>query len=139
MIRAGMKDELLEAFVEASDIVVPEDLFEETVERMTLEVMHGKRYEYMAQGKIFMPEDVEQFTEEIRNLTYTQLKTQLVLENIIEKEAFEVTADELENEAKALAERQQMTIEAVKDFLGEELTSLKDDILIRKAIDFITA
>lgn len=134
-----MKDELLEAFVEASDIVVPEDLFEETVERMTLEVMHGKRYEYMAQGKIFMPEDVEQFTEEIRNLTYTQLKTQLVLENIIEKEAFEVTADELENEAKALAERQQMTIEAVKDFLGEELTSLKDDILIRKAIDFITA
>jgi trigger factor len=139
MIRAGMKNELLEVFVEASDITVPEDLFEETVERMTLEVMHGKRYEYMANGKIFMPEDVEQFAEEIRSLAYTQLKTQLVLEDIIKKEAFEVTTEELENEAKALAERQQMTIEAVRDFLGKELASLKDDILIRKAIDFITA
>jgi FKBP-type peptidyl-prolyl cis-trans isomerase (trigger factor) len=139
MIRAGMKDDLLEAFVEASEIAVPESRFEETVERMTLEVLHGKRYEYLANGKIFMPEDIEQFTEDIRSLAYTQLKTQLVLEDIIEKEAFEVTRDELENEAKALAERQQMTVEAVREFLGEDLASLKDDILIKKAIDFITA
>lgn len=134
-----MKEELLEAFVEASNFEVPKDQLEETIAQLTTEILHRKRYEYMAVGQIFMPEDIEQFTEEIRNLAYTQLKTQLVLEDIIEKEAFEVTVEELEEEAQALAERQQLTLEAVKDFLGEDMVSLRKDILIRKAIDFITA
>lgn len=138
-MRGDMKEELVEAFVEASEIAVPKEQVEEAIARTTIEVLHRKRYEYMAKGRVFRPEDVGQFSEEIKNIAWMQVKTRLVLEDIIEKEGFEVSSDELEEEAKALAKRQQMTIEAVKGFLGEDMASLKDDILIRKAIDYITA
>jgi trigger factor len=135
----GMKKRQLETFVEASDIVVPEDMLAEAVERMTEEAFHQERYKYMARGRIFTPEDFAKLSDEIRHTAHMQVKTQLVLEDVIRQEALEVTRDELEDEAKALAERQQMTVAAVKDVLGADLVSLRDDVLIRKAIDFITA
>jgi len=45
----------------------------------------------------------------------------------------------LEEEAKAIAIRQKVQIEMVKDFLGEDLELLKDDLLVRKAIDYVHA
>ena len=51
----------------------------------------------------------------------------------------EVTQEELEEEARAISIRQQMPIEVVRDFFGEDLGPLKDDLLVRKAIDSINA
>lgn len=138
VVRIAMTEELLEAFVEASGIVVPEDLLEEAIEQMTVEVLHRKRYECMAAGRALTSEEIKQFAEKIPSMARNQIKTRLVLEDIIEKQAFEISREELEEEADALAERQHMTVEAVRDFLGEDLASLRDDILIRKAIDYIT-
>jgi len=62
-----------------------------------------------------------------------------VLKEIIAAENLEVSKEELEEEAKALSVRHQMPVEMVKDFLGEDLELLKDDLLVRKAIDFVQA
>jgi len=130
------EEEFLEAFVEASDIEVPEDLVTEAIERLSDEVFHRTRYEYMAQGRILMPYEVEELMADVPALARAEVKAQLVLEQIIEQQAFEVSQDELEAEAEALANRQQMTIAAVKEWLGADLKALRQDILIRKAIDF---
>jgi len=134
-----MVEEVIEKYIETFGIEVPEDIIEETIKMMTEQVFHSKRYECMANGVVFMPGDLEKYAEEIQIEAKKLVKTQLVLDYIIEKEAYEVTMGELEEEAAALAERQQVTIETVKDFLGEDLSAIKKDILTRKAIAFITA
>lgn len=133
-----MKEKQLEAFVEASDIAVPEDLVQETTERMITEAFHRKRYEYLEKGRMLTPQDVGELVEGIPDAARKHVKTRLVLKAVIEQEKFEVTQAELEREAEFLAQRERMTVEAVKDFLGEDLASLKEDILFKKAIDFIT-
>lgn len=133
-----MNEALLRAFVEESDIIAPQSLVDETAEQMIREFLHVKRYENLAKGLAYIPEDIEQISQEIQNAAHLQIKTQLVLDDIIKTQAFYVTHDELEEEAKALAERQKLPLEAVKDFFGEDMTSLRQDILIKKAIAFIT-
>jgi trigger factor len=65
------------------------------------------------------------------------LKTEIILRGIIDAERFEVTMDELETAAQDIADREKITLEMVKDFLGENLEALRNDLLIRKALDFI--
>jgi FKBP-type peptidyl-prolyl cis-trans isomerase (trigger factor) len=130
------REELLEAFVEASDIEVPEDLVKAAEERISEELFHHKRYENMARGLLLMPDEIEELLAEVPDIARIEVKTQLVLDQIIEQQSFEVSFEELEAEAEALAERQEISVEAVREWLGEDLAALRSDILIRKAIDF---
>jgi trigger factor len=138
-IGEGMREDILEKFVLESDIAVPEARVDEAYEHLALEITHKIQYESMMTGKIYMPSDVGLTAENIREAAYKQVKTELVLEDVIRKENIELTQDEIEAEAKVIAERQQTTIDNMKRFFGEDLSMLKNDLLIKKAIDFITA
>jgi len=48
-----------------------------------------------------------------------------------------VTREELEEEALGISERQNVTMEQIKDFFGEELSALRRDILAKKAEKYI--
>ncbi|GHU66060.1 hypothetical protein AGMMS49983_14940 [Clostridia bacterium] len=133
-----MKEDIFEKFIEESGIAVPKDRVDAAYDQLALEITHASHYESMMSGTILMPDDMPFSVEDIRETARKQVKTELVLEEVIRKENFEVTAEELEAEAKAMAERQQTTVEDVKRFFGEDLSLLKKDILLRKAIGFIT-
>ena len=61
----------------------------------------------------------------------------LVLKEIIARENFAVTREELEVEAEAMAQRQNTSVEMIKSFFGEELAMLETDVKQRKAMDWI--
>jgi len=136
-----LKDAILDKVLEANDIEVPQDLVDEEVTMMVLEMNHRMKYESLATGAYFdfTQEDMDARLEEFKAEAFKLVKTRLVLMGIIEVENLEVTKEELEEEAKAISVRQQMPVEMVKEFLGDDLASLKDDLLVRKAIDFIHA
>ena len=136
-----LKDAIIDKVLEANDIEVPQDLIDEEVKMMVIELNHKMKYESMASGKYigFMQDDRADRIEKFREEAFKLVKTRLVLKGIIVAENFEVTKEELEEEARAISVRQQMPIEMVKDFLGEDLEPLKDDLLVRKAIDFVNA
>lgn len=136
-----LKDAILDKVLEANDIEVPRDLVDDEIRRMTLDLNHRMKYEVLASGGYldFSRDDVAERMEKIKEEAFKLVKTRLVLKAIIEAENLEVTLEELEEEAKAISVRQQMPIEMVKDFLGEDLEMLKDDLLVRKAISFINA
>ena len=136
-----LKDAILDQVVEANDIEVPQDLVDDEAQLMVIELNHKMQYENMASARYigFMQDDMADLMEKFREEAFRLVKTRLVLKRIVEAENFEVTKEELEEEAKAISVRQQMPIEMVKDFLGEDLEPLKDDLLVRKAIDFINA
>ncbi|WP_206812967.1 trigger factor [Paradesulfitobacterium ferrireducens] len=136
-----LKDAIIDKVLEANDIEVPQDLVDDEVKMMVIELKHKMKYESMSSSGYFdfMQDDMADRMEEFREEAFKLVKIRLVLKGIIEAENFEVTKEDLEVEAKAISVRQQMPIEMVKDFLGEDLESLKDDLLVRKAIDFVYA
>lgn len=135
------KQGIIDKIVDASDIEVPQSMVDDEVTRMVCELSQHLKYQAMQSGdySYLLRNDMADRMEEMKEEAVRQLKTKLVLEGIIEAENLEVTKEELEKEAKAISERQQMSIEMVKDFFGEELAPLKDDLLVRKAIDFVYA
>lgn len=135
------EDALFEAVLKTHDVEVPQNLVDDEVRMMVLELNHRLRYENLASGRYagFTQAEMADRMEEFRKEAFKLVKTRLVLRRIIEAEHLEVSQEELEEEAKAIAVRQQMPIEMVKGFLGEDLAPLKDDLLMRKAIDSINA
>lgn len=136
-----MKDAILDKIVDANDIEVPQSMVQDEVTRMVCELSQQLKYQAMQSGdySYLQRNDMADHMEEIKEEAVRLLKTKLVLKGIIEAENLEVTKEELEKEAKAISVRQQMPIEMVKDFFGEEFAQLKDDLLVRKAIDFVYA
>jgi FKBP-type peptidyl-prolyl cis-trans isomerase (trigger factor) len=132
-------DAILDNVLEANDIDVPQDLVDDEVAMMVLEMNHKLKYESLASGGYtgFTQDEMAERMEQIKEEAYKLVKTRILLKGIIEAESFEVTKEELDEEAKAISVRQQMPIEMVKDFLGEDLETLKEDLLVRKAIDFV--
>lgn len=138
---AQPKDTAIDKVLEAYDIEVPQALVDEEVRMMVLELNHRLKYEGLATGGytgLTQDEQAERL-ETFRREAFKAVKTRLVLRSIIESGELNVTEEELEEEAKALSVRQQMPIEMVKDFLGQDLAPLKDDLLVRKAIASINA
>ena len=136
-----MKDAIIDKVLEANNIEVPQDMVDNEVTMMVIELKHKMKYDSMEPGGYcdFMMDDMADRMGKIREEAFNLVKTKMVLKGIIEAENIEVNKEDLEEEAKAISVRQQMPIEMVKGFLGEDLESLKDDLLVRKAIDFIYA
>lgn len=136
-----LKDVIIDMILEANDIDVPQDMVDEEVAMMIVEHRHRMKYESMASGSYydFLQDDLTDRMEAFREEAFKLVKTGLIFKGIIYAEGLEVTKGELEEEAKAMAARQQVPVEKVKDFLGEDMELLKKDLLIRKAVDFVYA
>jgi FKBP-type peptidyl-prolyl cis-trans isomerase (trigger factor) len=136
-----LKDAVIDKVLEAHDIEVPQALVDEEVRMMVFELNHRMKYEGLATGTYLSltQDEIAVRLEIFKKEAFKLVKTRLVLRSIIESAKLDVTEEELEEEAKAISVRQQMPIEMVKDFLGEDLEPLRDDLLVRKAIAFIIA
>ena len=134
-----LKDAIVAEMVEARDIEVPQDLVDAEARMMAIELYQELKYASMlsAGEPGFLPDEMADRMEEIRQEAFRTVKTRLVLRDIIETESLEVTQEELEAEAMAISVRQQMPIEMVKGFLGDDLRMLRDDLLVRKALDSV--
>jgi FKBP-type peptidyl-prolyl cis-trans isomerase (trigger factor) len=134
-----MSDTVIEKYVQAQEIDVPEDLFEEELRLLLIEEAHRAQYSSFVTGqyRILTPEEKSEAYEELKKIAFQNVKTQLVIKNIIEVERFDVTKEELEEEAIGISERQGVTLEQIKDFFGEELSALRRDILEKKAEKYI--
>jgi trigger factor len=136
-----LKEAIIDKLLEANDIEVPQGLIDDEVTMMIIELNQKMKYESLASARYigFMQDDMADRMEKFKEEAFKLVKTRLVLKGIIDAENFEVTKEELEQEAKAISVRSQMPIEMVKDFFGEDLEPLKDDLMVRKAIDFVYA
>lgn len=66
-----------------------------------------------------------------------RVRTNLVLEAVVEKENLDATEEEIQEEVSSLSEEYGMDEEAVRNALSEDM--LKHDIRLKKAIDVITS
>ena len=132
------RDEIWRGYVEAYDIDVPEEAVQNELEYLRLAMRHNMQYDRLTGGDahLFPGRELSQQEEELRAAALFEAKEPLVLKRIIAGQGFEVSRQELEAEAAAMAEREGSTVEMVKRFFGDDLKMLERDVLERKAIDW---
>ena len=76
--------------------------------------------------------------EDLKPQALKTIQTRLVLEAIADAENIEVTEEELNAEYEKMASTYQMEVEKIKEILaGAQEESMKKDIAVQKAIDFV--
>ena len=133
-----MKNAALEKVYEANDFEVPAVLVDNEIDQMMNEFDQQLRYQGMSLDQFFKfsGKEVIEFRNELREEAEKKTKVRMLITAIADKEDFEVTDEEIENEMKAMSELYKIELEEVKKILGAD-ESLKKDLKARKAIDFV--
>ena len=128
---------LLEEVAKVIKAEIPEAMIEKTID----DDVNEYSYRLQSQGlKLetylkYTGMDMKGFREGFKERAETQVRLNLALEKIIEKEKIEVTEEDIEAEYKKYADAYNMDIDTIKKAVSAE--SLKPELASRKAIDLI--
>ncbi len=128
---------LLEEVAKGIKAEIPEAMIEKTID----DDVNEYSYRLQSQGlKLetylkYTGMDMKGFREGFKERAETQVRLNLALEKIIEKEKIEVTEEDIEAEYKKYADAYNMDIDTIKKAVSAE--SLKPELASRKAIDLI--
>lgn len=128
---------LLEKVAKGIKAEIPEAMIEKTID----DDVNEYSYRLQSQGlKLetylkYTGMDMKGFREGFKERAETQVRLNLALEKIIEKEKIEVTEEDIEAEYKKYADAYNMDIDTIKKAVSAE--SLKPELASRKAINLI--
>lgn len=128
---------LLEEVAKGIKAEIPEAMIEKTID----DDVNEYSYRLQSQGlKLetylkYTGMDMKGFREGFKERAEIQVRLNLALEKIIEKENIEVTEEDIEAEYKKYADAYNMDIDTIKKAVSAE--SLKPELASRKAIDLI--
>ena len=91
------------------------------------------------QGERWSEAELEALKAEARRQAEKRLKDRLILEKIAQKEGFEVTESEVEEEIRSLARLNRLSFFELKEKFEREgrLESVRHHLLLRKVVDFL--
>ncbi len=140
-LREMKVNKLLDKLVENSEIDLPRSMVEMELQNSWRSfLMRSRMPEDQAEQILGMQgKSKEALLEEWTPQAEQSLKSRLLVNKIIEKEGFEVSEEELDEEMKKQAEANDMSFEQVKEQYSQSnyMDYLKNDILDRKAYDFL--
>ena len=130
------REEAWREYVEKNNMEVPQDRLEEEIRMIRADLMHQMRYDTMSGGPIHpFPElELEQQKEDIYAAALWEVKSELVIRELIQTLDITVTKEELESEAEGMAQRQNTTVREIKRFFGDNLRMLEWDVKKQKAM-----
>lgn len=117
---------------------IPEAMIDEEVERQ-LEMFYNNLQQNGMEKEMYFQitgSSEEELKEQFEDGAGESVKTNLVLERIVEEEELKASEEEQEEEVKSLAEQYNLSEDQVTEVLSPEL--LVRDIAIKKAVDLIT-
>lgn len=125
--------ELLEKISAEVTVELPESLIEDETRAVLRRILSS--YPQAQLGK----DQAEQLAAESKKQAERNIKNNLILTRIAEKEAITVTEAEVEEEIKGLAQANQVPMEKVVETVDREgkRGDLKENILFRKTVDFL--
>ena len=135
-----MKDNVLEKVYNANEIDIPDVMVDDEINNMMNEFDQQLKAQGMDLQKYFthLKKDSKEFRDEIKGDAYKRVKTRMVVSAVAEAEKLEASDEDLEKEIELMAIQYQMEADKIKEMLGmENLGFLKQDIKMRKAVDFM--
>lgn len=135
----AVQEEAISKAVENAKIGdIPETMIEDDVQRQMDQYFSGMQQQGINPDMYFKLTGTseEDLRKQFREGSEERVKTNLVLEAIVEKENIEISEDEINDEVKDLATQYGMDEKAVRSALSDDM--LKHDISIRKVVQEMT-
>jgi trigger factor len=135
----NLRDTLVEKAAEGVEVDIPNALIENEISRMMQEFeqrlqMQGMNLDLYFQ---FSGQDEAALKAQMQEDAEKRVKYNLTLEAIVKAENIDVSDEDVEAELTKMAEMYNMPVENIKQALGGSADGLKEDLKVRKAIDFL--
>ncbi len=134
------ESKVVDKIIETATMEIPDAMIEMTQDQMVDEFAQRLSYQglKLEQYLQFTGMDMAAFKEQCKPEALKRIQSRLVLEAIADKEAIEVTEEDINKELENMASMYQMELEKLKEIVGEhESDSIKKDIAVQKAVDLV--
>ncbi len=135
-----LEDEMVKKITETSDVEIPDALIENQIDRMVQEMEYRLSYQGLKLEDYlkYMDKSMEDFRKGYAEQATELVKSQLVIEGIIEREEIVATDEEVEARVEEMAKSQNKPVPDIKKHMqARQLDYIKNEIVIKKFFDFL--
>ena len=132
-------DEAMEQIAEGCEVDIPEAMIETQVERNFENFANRLMYQglSMEQYMQFSGMNEESMKEQMKPSTISQIKTSLAVDAIAKEQKIEATEDELNAELQKMADSYGLELDKIKEMMADQIEAIKEDIVAKKAMDYV--
>lgn len=134
------EDKVVDAIIAAAKMDIPAAMLETQQRQMAEDFAKRIQMQGISIDQYFQITGLTRaaFLEQIKPQAQKRIQSRLVLEAVAKAENIGASDEEYNEEIKKMADAYQMDIEEINDMIGEfEKKSIREDICIRKAADFV--
>ena len=133
------RESLIKQVTENAEVDIPDAMVETELNQMMQEFEQRLQMQGMALEQYFQfsGQTEEELKEQMKTDAASRVKTNLTLESILEAEDLEVSEEDIDAELTEMADMYKMEKEQILGMLGGNPDVLKEDLKIKKAINFI--
>lgn len=136
----AMKEELMLALIEKTEVEIPEPMLELEIEQKIMEFKNGIAAQGLSLDQYlqYMGQTLENMREAYRPICEKQIKSRLALEAIAEEEKIKVSEKEVDAELTKISEAYNIEKEKLESiFTTKEKENLIKDLKAQKALDLL--
>ena len=132
-------DKLFEEIRKESKFDIPEEILAEETEnrKKDLEQRLSQSGINIEQYLVLTRTNEEDLNKQLKEEAQKGLETWLVLDTVGQKEKIEITDEEVEFELAKMADQYQMTIDQIKQALGQQLNQFRNNLVMTRIEDFL--
>ena len=132
-------EDLFKAIIDSSKVEESDALVEQECEAMLREIEQNLQRQGMTFDlyQQFTGKSKEDVKEDVKDQARDRVKLNAILGAIIEAEKIEVSNEELEKELEEIAKYYQRELDDVKKIFENNMTSIENDLLTRKALNVV--
>jgi trigger factor len=137
-----LEDEMVKKISETSDVEIPDALIENQIDRMVQEMEYRLSYQGLKLEDYlkYMNKSMDDFRKGYTEQATSLVKSQLVIEGIIEREEISATDEDVEARVAEMAKNQDKPVPDIKKNMNaRQLDYIKNEIIIKKFFDFLKA
>ena len=139
--KSAKEEATIEKIIEGAKMEIPDAMVDSQVRQMAEDFARRISAQGLTIDQYFQYTGLtsDKLLEQMRPQALKRIQSRLVLEAVADKENFEVTDEDVNNEINDMASAYQMEADKLKDLLTDaDKENMKRDIQVKKAVDFVT-
>ena len=135
-----MKDRVLQALHDSNEFEAPEVMIKNEIDNMIYDMNQslGAQGISLQQYMEWLGKSIDDVRDEARPDAEKRVRTRILLKNLIRQEGLKAEEEEVEKLIEEFGEQYGMTVDQVKEMVGEDSVSyFREDAETKKAIDFL--
>lgn len=139
--KSAKEEATIEKIIEGAKMKIPDAMVDSQVRQMAEDFARRISAQGLTIDQYFQYTGLtsDKLLEQMRPQALKRIQSRLVLEAVADKENFEVTDEDVNNEINDMASAYQMEADKLKDLLTDaDKENMKRDIQVKKAVEFVT-